>query len=155
MTSKLSTRVRRLTAGAVATLALTGAGAVTATSSAQAAPCSITAQAPYKHVRITGQKMVYGHGVLTCGAGVYGATTHARLAKLINGTWYWYGVEVYGSSMTNGVEDVVANEFLCSNYGFGGSGSGTFKTYAWASYNDYGGSHSTGYYTSGTRYLSC
>lgn len=147
-------RTRILTA-ALMLVAPVSAVALTASPAAATATCSMQAQTPYRHIRITGQKMVYGHAVLTCGTGVYSGSTHARLAKFVNGSWVWYGYTATDTSFSNLQEDALANEFLCNNYGWGSSGSGYYRTYAWATYTDYTGTHSTGYYASASTHLSC
>lgn len=102
---------------AVMTAAIALLASAAATASAGAATC-VSAGTPYRHTRITGQKMVYAHGTANCAVG--NLHVSAQLYKWNGATW-----EKYGSPATS-VSDALANEFLCSNYGWGGSGSGYF-----------------------------
>lgn len=156
----------------VLTFILTAASLTTAlviiSSPAQAATipsCTVQAQAPYRHVRVTGQKQVYGHGVIVrcvnaTGNPIPSSSVGARVtAKLqhYNGSAF----VTYPSSSTEVTStDTLAHAWLCTTSGFGGTVPGTnfyngyFQTQATVSLNWAGRTYSATH-TSAYRLLSC
>lgn len=106
----------------------------------------VSPEAPYKHVRITGQKMVYAHTYNRCGYG----HIYTTLAKWNGSAWVEYRTNQTQVSYAH----LFVNNFLCDRYGFGGSGSGHFANYSVHQVYS-GGRLVTQARWSGVRYLSC
>lgn len=123
--------LRRLAAVAASTvMGVAAVLAVAAPAQAAAVPyCYVQAQTPYKHVRVTGQKQAFGRGVITrCynAAGTQIPTTSVNAVVTANlqrwnnaSTGAWVGFAANHTQESRASH--LAYNWLCTNYGFGGT----------------------------------
>ena len=118
--------------------------------------CRVISYTPYKHVRITGQKQVYGSGWFDCTGGRSALGIEVRLNKWNSSDQLWY---VHGRTVSGGSLSVTvrAYEWLCNNYGFGASGTGYYATETRGRYYDHATQKSwyTAWKRSSHAYLTC
>lgn len=153
-------RMRQRVVGLLGSLAVAVAGLMIVAPPANAAgPCTRTAEAPYKHVRITGQKQVYGKGSFYCTGSRVAISVDVRIAKYnpADQQWYWVSTNRSHTSDSSSYQAALAYGWLCNNYGWGSQGSGYYRTYVRGTWMEYGGGSlwTTPYVVSGYRYLSC
>ena len=130
--------LRRLTAVAASTV-IGVASLLTAAAPAQAAAvpyCYVQAQTPYKHTRVTGQKQAFGRGIITRCYNATGmqiptsslnAVVTANLQRWNNASpGAWVGFAANHTQETRASH--LAYDWLCTNYGFGGTvvGAGNY-----------------------------
>jgi hypothetical protein len=152
--------MRQRVVGLLGSLAVAVAGLMIVAPPANAAgSCTRTAEAPYKHVRITGQKQVYGKGSFYCTGSRVAISVDVRIAKYnpADQQWYWVSTNRSHTSDSSSYQAALAYGWLCNNYGWGSQGSGYCRTYVRGTWMEYGGGSlwTTPYVVSGYRYLSC
>jgi hypothetical protein len=152
----------RVLVGLVATLGLS-AGLNGVAAPADPTACTLTPEAPYRHTRTTGQKQVYGRGYFSCTGARSALNIEVRLNVYQTSRWYVYGRSQMGYGKDGPYPTALAYEFLCNNYGWGGSIDGIggqtayFRTEVRGRYYDAstGKFWTTPWKASGYRALSC
>lgn len=153
-------RVLQRVVGLLASIAIALAGlTIFAPPASAAGSCTRTAEAAYKHVRVTGQKQVYGKGSFYCTGSRVAISVEVRIAKYnpSDQLWYWVSTNTTRTSNSSTTQAALAYGWLCNNYGWGSQGSGYYRTYVRGTWMEYGGGTlwTTPYVVSGYRYLSC
>ena len=124
-----------------------------------AGACTRSPESPYKHVRITGQKEVFGKGSFYCTGSRVAVSVEVRVAKYnpADQQWYWVNTVRSQTANSSSTQAQLAHGWLCNNYGWGSQGSGYYRTYVRGTWMEYGGGTlwTTPYVVSGYRYLSC